>query len=253
MKNMKNPVPNIWWLFLLLLLPLAACADRQDQAGGKAEPTKTETVVAEKPAEKAAPAQATKKVAFKEGVHYIKLPKRVTPAVPAGKIEVVEMFSYSCPHCFNLEPHQVVWKAKAAKDVFFRPIPSVANPAWAIYAKAFYAAESLGVLDKTHEALFKAIHEQGRRIRNEESLVRFFASLGVDEKKFRDALRSGAVEAKVKRAEKLGREYGVTGVPSLIVDGQYRVLLDHVTSYEELFSIVDFLVDKVRADRSASG
>ena len=105
------------------------------------------------------------------------------------------------------------------------------SPSWATHARAYYAAEELGLLKTSHEALFKSIHEQGRRINNEDALARFFERQGADKAKFKAAMHSPAVEAKVKRAEKLGREYGLTGVPSLIVDGQYRVLLDNITSF----------------------
>lgn len=245
-KDMKKLTSNKWWLLALLLLPLAACADKSEQNTATEQVAKTATTEQQS-------TPPAKKLVFKEGVHFVQLPRRVTPTVPSSKIEVVEMFWYGCPHCFKLEPHAVVWKTKIPEDIAFRSVPAVLNPSWATHARAYYAAEALGLLKTSHEALFKSIHEQGRRINNEDALARFFERQGADQAEFKAAMRSPAIEAKVKRAEKLGREYGMTGVPSVIVDGQYRVLLDNITGYEELFSIVDFLTEKVRSDRLASG
>ncbi len=190
---------------------------------------------------------------FKQDIHYKKLERRVKPQAPSNKIEVVEMFWYGCPHCFKLEPSVKKWRKTIPQDVLFTSIPAAFNERWAIHARAFFAAESLGLHDATHEVLFKALHEQGRRLNTEDALVRFFASEGIDGDKFRKTMRSREVKAKVNMAKSLGKRYGLTGVPSLIVDGQYRVLLDHIKSYGELFEIVDFLVNKVRKDRSAKG
>lgn len=258
MNNILN-VRHIFFL-VMILLPLAACAEKTERDVQNTEKVKTVEYGVPAAKEQAVAEKATKEVAvtapdfdFMEGVHYLQLPKRVTPLVPASKIEVVEMFFYGCPHCFYLEPHAVVWKSKLADDVDFRVIPAALNPTWGTYARAYYAAEQLGVLNNSHELLFKSIHEQGRRFTGEDALVRFFVRQGADEAEFKKAMKSPAVMAKVKRAETLGKEYGLTGVPSLIVDGQYRVLMDSIASYDELFQIVDFLVEKVRKHRSASG
>ena len=241
-------------LALTMLLPLSACAEQAQKDVQDTEKVKAvEYGVPATPEKTPVNVPAVAKVDFKEGVHYIKLPQRVTPLLPASKIEVVEMFYYGCPHCFNLEPYVVVWKDKAADDVVFNSVPAVLNPSWGVFARAFYAAEELGILDKTHETLFKSIHEQGRRITSEDALVRFYVRMGAEEAAFRKAMKSDAVAAKVKRAESLGKQYGMTGVPSLVVDGQYRVLLDNVASYDQLFDIVEFLLDKVRKSRSQTG
>lgn len=234
---------------LLLLSPFLVNAEALDQSvstgvsAGINSPAKIVVAEAKK---------YTGKV-FKQDIHYKKLERRVKPQAPSNKVEVVEMFWYGCPHCFKLEPSVKKWRKTIPQDVVFTSIPAAFNERWAIHARAFFAAESLGLHDATHEVLFKALHEQGRRLNTEDALVRFFASEGIDGDKFREKMRSKEVKAKVNMAKSLGKRYGLTGVPSLIVDGQYRVLLDHIKSYGELFEIVDFLVDKVRKDRSAKG
>lgn len=235
-------------LTALLFVPLIACADKADDKVTTAVETTqapATTVVAE--AKKYTGKQ------FKQDVHYKKLDRRVKPAVASDKIEVVEMFWYGCPHCFKLEPNTQRWKKTIPQDVEFSPIPAAFNDRWAIHARAFFAAQELGLHDATHEVLFKAIHDQGRRLNTEDALVRFFSSEGIDADKFRKKMNSPEVKKMVNNAKSLGKRYGLTGVPSLIVDGQYRVLLDHIKSYGELYEVVDFLLDKVRTDRLAKG
>jgi thiol:disulfide interchange protein DsbA len=247
-------LPVLSLLLLVVLVPLTACADKNNSETsqtGVALPTAE--VVAAKPADVTATPPGVAMLEFQEGRHYLKLPNRITPLAPASKIEVTELFWYGCPHCYQLEPVANAWKATMPADVFFRQVPAVLNPKWALQARAYYAAEALGLLKDSHEKVFQAIHDQGRNLNSEDALVRFFVSLGADEKAFRDAMNSPAVSAKVSQSERLGQGYGSSGVPSIVVDGQYRVLLDYIGSYEELFGIVDHLVQKVRADRSSSG
>lgn len=190
---------------------------------------------------------------FREGVHYSKIERKVNTGAPADKIAVQEMFWYGCPHCASLEPTTAKWKSTMSGDVDFQYIPAALNPAWAIHAKAFYAGEQLGLTEATHENLFKAIHEQGRRVNSEDALVRFFSGAGVNPEDFRAAMNNEETKKKVNLSASLAKRYGLTGVPSLIVDGQYRVLLyDGLRGYGELYEVVDFLLEKVRTDRSAS-
>lgn len=217
-------------LLVMLVMPLVACADSQQ-------------------AKETAPAEAA---AFEEGVHYEELFQPLTVDSPADKIEVTEFFWYGCPHCFNLEPDLQKWKKSAPEDVNVVSIPAVMNPNWRLHAKVFYAAETMGILDKIHEPLFQAIHEQGRRLFSEEALLRFFGSQGIDVAKFKAVMASMVVATKVKRAAKLGKEADLTGVPALIVAGRYRVLSGGVHSYDEMFQVVDFLIEKERSHRQNS-
>ncbi len=200
-----------------------------------------------------APAAVTDKPvskSFSEGIHYAKISTRVKPTVPADKIAVQEMFWYGCPHCASLEPTTAKWKSTMSDDIAFEYIPAALNPTWAVHAKAFYAAEQLGLTEATHENLFKAIHQQGRRINTEDALVRFFSAAGVNPDDFRAAMNNDETKKKVNMSASLAKRYGLTGVPSLIVDGQYRVLLyDGLRSYNELYEVVDFLIAKVRDER----
>ncbi|MGH8245677.1 MAG: thiol:disulfide interchange protein DsbA/DsbL, partial [Gammaproteobacteria bacterium] len=144
---------------------------------------------------------------YQIGKHY----QEIVPAQPVatdGKIEVIEVFWYGCPHCYDFEPYIDAWAASKAPDVEFRRIPAAFNKAWQIHAKAYYAAEVLGVVDKIHTPFFKALHESKRRLDDEASLAQFFAENGVSKEAFIEAFSSFAVDAKVQQALQSVKQYG---------------------------------------------
>lgn len=180
-----------------------------------------------------------------EGIEY----QKVTPPVPTTvnnkQIEVVEMFWYGCPHCYHFEPSLLKWLAHKPKYVVFTRIPAIFNnPMWEIHAKAYYTADVLGVLDKTHEAFFNAIHEKGERLATESAIEAFFVKHGVSAKDFKNAFNSFAVYSKVRRAAELTRRYGIDGVPSMIVDGKYRTSGSLAGGNEGMIKVINFLVAK---------
>ncbi len=189
------------------------------------------------------PAPANTK-SFDEGVHYEVLANPV--ATPGSKLQVMEFFWYGCPHCYRLEPTLEAWHKRMPADVELVRMAAVLNPAWSLHARAFFAAEALGVTDKIHAPLFQALHEQGRRLNTEDALVKFIGTLGVDEAAFKNAMNSMGVEAKLRRSQELGNLFRLTGVPALVVAGRYRVIGNGVVSHQELFDIVDFLLEKER-------
>jgi thiol:disulfide interchange protein DsbA len=181
---------------------------------------------------------------FKEKIHYeLVLPPQPTTA-PKGKVEVVEMFWYGCPHCNALEPYVNRWLKTKPDNVEFVRIPAVFQPAWELHARAYYTAEILGVLDKTHSAMFEAIHGQRRPMSSEQQIMEFFAEHGVKNEDFKRVFHSFAVEAKVRRAKDLSHRYGIDGVPSLIVNGKYRTGATLAGGNANIFKVVDFLVAK---------
>ncbi len=250
-------------LLALAVVPVAACADADQTAEAPVVDNTAQVQVADASQAQTTPVASNPSAApqqFTEGVHYVELFDAVPSSVPAGKIEVVEMFWYSCPHCYQMEPELNKWKASLADDVELVQIPGVfkdqagnPNPHWALHARAYYALEALGKSDELHTKIFAAIHEQGRRLNSVDALARFVASQGVDEQKFRDAMNSLAVDTKTRKAIELTEKYGLTGVPALVVGGRYRVLNTAIASYGEMFQIVDFLVDKERSHLKKGG
>jgi thiol:disulfide interchange protein DsbA len=193
---------------------------------------------------------------FEEGTEYTRLASPQPTSDPA-KIEVVEMFSYACPHCFHMEPELSEWLKAKPDDVIFVRYPVVFRPEWEVLAKAYFTAELLGVLDKTHEALFEAIHVKNQKFGDEAAMQDFFVSEGVSADDFRKAYNSFAVAVKVNSAKQMTRRYAITGVPTLIVNGKFSTSAslaggkDKELSVKELnektLKVVDYLVAQERA------
>lgn len=181
---------------------------------------------------------------YQEGVHYEHVTPEQPTATSGGKVEVVEMFWYGCPHCYRLEPYVKRWlKRKPAKAEFVR-MPAIFRPEWEIHARAYYTAEILGVVDKIHSDMFEAIHEKKQRLNNEAAIMAFFAQHGVAEKDFKRVFRSFAVETKVRRSKDMSRRYGIKGVPSLIVNGKYRTAAQEAGGNAKIFQVVNYLVEQ---------
>ncbi|MEQ4574899.1 MULTISPECIES: thiol:disulfide interchange protein DsbA/DsbL [Gammaproteobacteria] len=167
----------------------------------------------------------------------------------AGKIEVAEVFGYVCPACFRFQPLIGPWKAGLPSDVNFVYVPAMFGGTWDDYARAFYAAQTLGVQEKTHEALYQAIHVEqtlkGERGRDSvQDIANFYGKYGVDPKKFADTMASFGVQTQTNRAKQFATRSKITGTPSLIVNGKYLV---KGTSYQDMLRIADHLIARERA------
>lgn len=165
----------------------------------------------------------------------------------AGKIEVAEVFGYTCSHCANFEPKLVAWVAKLPKDVRFTPVPAAFGGPWDDWARAYYAADQLGVAKRSHAAVFKALHEdRSLPMQNvsADELASFYTQFGVKSPAFVAALRSKAVEDKVKAARDFALRTKTPGTPSLIINGQYLV---KGTSAEDQLRIASALIARARS------
>lgn len=170
------------------------------------------------------------------------------PTADSAKIEVTELFWYGCPHCYDLEPQLNAWVKKLPSDVTFLRVPALPRPDWAPMAKAFYAMESLGVLDKLNFKLFEAIHKQKTLKPNDEAaaIAWVTSESGLDRKKVEAAFNSFSTNTKLMRASQLFRASGATGVPSLIIDGNYVTSSTMAGGNLQVLKVADHLIEKSR-------
>ncbi len=182
---------------------------------------------------------------FIAGEHYIVLEQPVATR-DNNKIEVVEMFSYGCPHCYEFEPLIREWAIKQGSDIDFWYFPAVWNKPMKLYAQAFYAADELNVLDQIHLPLFSAIAIEQKRLSSANDLANFLAEHGVDKKAFALAFQSTTVENLANQAEARVNSYSPIGVPEIIVNGKYRIDRMRAGGISEMLAVVDFLINKER-------
>lgn len=187
------------------------------------------------------------------GTHYTELPAAVNTN-DASKIEVLEAFWYGCSHCFRFEPLLANWAANKADDVDFVRFPAMWNGLMKVHAQVYYAAEALNKLDVLHEPVFNAINIEGNRMQTEAQIGDLFAKHGIAKADFEKAFNSFAVRTKVNQAEKRMQDYQIRSTPNMIVNGKYLVTTgETVTTQEAMLQVVDFLVEKERRAKSASG
>jgi protein dithiol oxidoreductase (disulfide-forming) len=178
------------------------------------------------------------------GVHYRQLIPRVDPGLPEGRVQVVEVFWYGCPHCYTLEPLLDEWRRTLPDHVEFSHLPAPFNDLWALHARVYFAAVQLGVLEQIHQPFFDAIHAQGRNMGSESAILRFVDQRGLDADAFRDTLRSPAVTAAVGDAGLLVQAFQVEGVPSMVVDGRAMVSAGMAGSHAGMLRVVDRLIEQ---------
>ena len=181
-----------------------------------------------------------------EGTHYTKLAQPVPVSVPAGKIEVIEFFSYGCPHCFALEPTLEPWAKRLPDDVVFKRVPVGFNALYENYQKIYYALEAMGQVENMHRKVFNAIHQQRLRLDKEADIAAFMTANGIDGAKFVELYKSFTVQTKAKQAQQLSQAYKIEGVPTLAVQGRYTTSGSQAGSNERALAVADALVQTAR-------
>lgn len=167
-----------------------------------------------------------------------------------SKIEVIEFFSYACPHCSDLAPEIGKWAAKLPPDVTFQHIPvGFGNPFYQNMARLYYALDALGESPRLDAAVFSALHVKGLKLLDEKSIAEWVSAQGIDAKRFSDAYNAFSVMGKTKRADQLAQAAKIRGVPALVVDGRYVVVGQNVKSHAELLALTDKIIDKRRVER----
>ena len=186
-----------------------------------------------------------------EGKGYVRI-ANPQPVETGKKIEVIEFFSYMCPHCAELEPYLDTWLAKLPPDVAFRRVPVSFQQRWAALAKVFYTLDALGAEAKLSPDVFKAIHGQGVALWDDKAFYDWAASKGLDRKKVEEVSKSFAIDGKMKRALQLAQQYRVDSVPTVVVDGKFVTSSSMVGTHANLPGAIDELIAKARAERPKS-
>lgn len=169
------------------------------------------------------------------------------PTDNPAKIEVLEFFSYGCPHCADLNGPFTAWEAKVPGDVVVRRVPvSFGRAAWANLARLYYALEATGDLAKLNGDVFKALHAERINLFDEKSITEWLAKKGVNTVKFAEAFNSFSIQSKVKRGDQLAQAYRIQGVPAIAIDGKYML---EAREPKEMFAAADRLIAKARTER----
>ena len=184
------------------------------------------------------------------GKAYVELSNPVPVAEP-GKIEVVELFWYGCPHCYSFEPVINPWAEKLPADVHFVRIPAMFGGPWDAHGQMFLTLEAMGVENKVHSAVFNAIQKDRKPLTKPYEMADFLATQGVDKDKFLATFNSFAIKGQISKAKELAKKYEVSGVPTMIVDGKYRFDLGTAGGPEQALNVADQLIAKERAAKAA--
>ena len=222
----------------LLLFSVSACAQPSAPAPA-AKP-------AARPAAAAAPAQAPR-----PGTDF----EVISPAQPTwgqGKIEVAEVFSYRCIHCAEFQPKVNVWKKSMPADVRWEYVPGVFGGTWDTFARAYFAAELMGVQPKTHDKVFEGVFvTQSAGNGSVEEIAAMYGKLGVDSPKFLATMNSFGVTAKLNRAKQFAMRTGVKATPTIIINGKYRVNVTPDRGFDGMLATTNYLIAQERAAAAA--
>ena len=169
-------------------------------------------------------------------------------ATEKGKIEVIEFFSYMCPHCDHFDPILNKWQKTLPKDVVFRRVPVIFRPQWEPAAKLYYTLEAMNELDKLHPAAFAAIHRENQDLMSDAGVINWAAKKGLDKKKFSDTFNSFTVQSKNTGSKQKQGAYGISSVPMLVVAGKYRSPDNFPGNQDELLKLIDNLIVKARGE-----
>ena len=196
-----------------------------------------------------AQAQSGELVPYQEGLHYFEI--EGAPAQDDGTMKLEELFSYLCTHCNTFEPYINNWKNRNAGKVDFRRIPVVfGRAAWEMYARGYVTANMMGIGDEAHSALMDKLWKEKAIMRSMDELAEFYSGFGVTPEAFLGTSKSFAVDAKMRKDQRLAQNYGIRGTPALVLNGRYRIVGNAaVPNFDAMLDVVDFLVERDSANR----
>lgn len=180
---------------------------------------------------------------------YTRLAQRAPVSAPAGKIDVVEFFSYACPHCYEFEASLEAWVSKLPGDVVFRRVPIAFRPNWVPYQKLYFTLEALGQVNAMQAKVFDAVHKQHLQLELPDVAAEFAAKNGIDAAKFKAIYSSFGMQSKVAQASRTAEQYKIDGVPTLGINGQYLTSVSLARSEAKTFEVANALIAASRGAR----
>ena len=188
---------------------------------------------------------------FVEGQHYVRLNPAMQTDVAPGKIEVVELFWFGCPHCYAMEPQIVKYKKNHPDYVEFKQVPAMLNPSWAADAYTFFIANILDPQEKKDlvTKIFDSIHKEKRRLKSPKAVTRFFVEQGYTEEQVETVKKSLAFQTQAVRAQEFGRGAQANSVPTMVVNGKYRTSPHMAGGQERAMQLVALLAGKENSSK----
>ena len=184
-----------------------------------------------------------------EGKDFTRVEAPQPSAAPPGKVEVLEFFSYACPHCSSFEPTLEAWEKQLPAEASLRrvPVPFLMNAD--NFMQTYYALETIGAVQAAQLKIFRAIHIERKHLEKGEDIAAFVGANGGDAAKFLAAFKSFSVNTSVTRAKKMTADYKVDSVPTLVVQGRWMTSPSQAGSQERALAVVDQLVQRVRSGK----
>ena len=181
---------------------------------------------------------------FQNNKHYRIISTAENMSAEQQRIEVVEVFAYSCNHCFNFETYLDQFEKSKADYIDFKKMPVVFNDAYKTHARIYYTAESLGNLDVMHRKIFKAMHLDRKSLTDENEIYQLFAEQGISKQQFLSRFRSFTVESKVNRAQRLTSKYKIRSTPTMVINGKYTANGPAVKTFEDMLAVAKELAER---------
>jgi thiol:disulfide interchange protein DsbA len=179
---------------------------------------------------------------YLEGLHY----KNITPAHTSEnnkQIIVYEFFGYKCPHCASFQPYMKSLHKDLPDYVTVVPVPLGFNPSWKILAQGYYTAQSLGIIDKSHQAMFDALHKQGKKFRSIEDIADWYVSeFGVNKKEFLATANSFMIDGMINKGNNLAVKMNIPSTPKLVINGKFMPEVSALGSNDAVIELTRHLI-----------
>ena len=192
-------------------------------------------------------AQSAPTITLSAGKNYRQISQQ--PVADPSRIEVIDFFFYGCPFCNELRPALERWRKDLPGDVVFRRVPTVRHDSWAPLARTYFTLESLGEVERLHEAVYKSYHDEELHMSKPDVMADWASRHGIERQRWLEVYQSSEVSRKVDLARKLTREYDIQGTPSIVVNGRYLTSSGMTDDVKLVVPVVQLLIERVRSQK----